>query len=495
MNWFDVDKNGLAQLLERKGKEFVLLELLQNAWDENCTKVTVELTRVPNSRYVRLVVEDDSPDGFTDLSHAFTLFAASRKKGDAQKRGRFNLGEKLVLALCEEASIASTKGTVVFDESGRSIRRTKRQAGSEFDGLLRMTAEEMQRCLDVAKTLLAPHDITTVINGHVLQARSPVADFNATLTTEIANEDGFMVRTQRKTRIEIYEPLPGEVPQIYEMGIPVVETGDRWHLNVWQKVPLNFDRDNVPPSFLAQVRALAVDHMANKLTSEDANAAWVREAVQKHGDSMAVETIDRLTTLRFGANRVAYDPSDPEANLRAAAQGYTVVHGSQLSRSEWESVRRAGSMLPAGRVTPGPKPYGEDGKPLKIVPQSKWTLEMWRVAEYIQRITPLLIDRSAIPVEIVSDVWWPFAATYGPHSPLVLNLGRLGHRWFVGPLEAINNLLLHELGHHFSANHLSNEYHDALTALGARMTALALSNPELFQLRDQSLRKNEEEFQ
>ena len=221
MNWFDVDKNGLAQLLERKGKEFVLLELLQNAWDENCTKVTVELTRVPNSRYVRLVVEDDSPDGFTDLSHAFTLFAASRKKGDAQKRGRFNLGEKLVLALCEEASIASTKGTVVFDESGRSIRRTKRQAGSEFDGLLRMTAEEMQRCLDVAKTLLAPHDITTVINGHVLQARSPVADFNATLTTEIANEDGFMVRTQRKTRIEIYEPLPGEVPQIYDMGIPL----------------------------------------------------------------------------------------------------------------------------------------------------------------------------------------------------------------------------------------------------------------------------------
>lgn len=276
MNWFDVDKNGLAQLLERKGKEFVLLELLQNAWDENCTKVTVELTRVPNSRYVRLVVEDDSPDGFTDLSHAFTLFAASRKKGDAQKRGRFNLGEKLVLALCEEASIASTKGTVVFDESGRSIRRTKRQAGSEFDGLLRMTAEEMQRCLDVAKTLLAPHDITTVINGHVLQARSPVADFNATLTTEIANEDGFMVRTQRKTRIEIYEPLPGEVPQIYEMGIPVVETGDRWHLNVWQKVPLNFDRDNVPPSFLDGSCQKAVNGWAAQRAADGLSPCSVR---------------------------------------------------------------------------------------------------------------------------------------------------------------------------------------------------------------------------
>jgi 3-(3-hydroxy-phenyl)propionate hydroxylase len=32
----------------------------------------------------------------SDLTHAFTLFAESAKKGDAEKRGRFNLGEKLV---------------------------------------------------------------------------------------------------------------------------------------------------------------------------------------------------------------------------------------------------------------------------------------------------------------------------------------------------------------------------------------------------------------
>jgi hypothetical protein len=33
-NWFEVDRQGLARLLERKGKEFVLYELVQNAWDE-----------------------------------------------------------------------------------------------------------------------------------------------------------------------------------------------------------------------------------------------------------------------------------------------------------------------------------------------------------------------------------------------------------------------------------------------------------------------------
>ena len=33
-DWFEVDKDGLAQILERKGKEFALFELVQNAWDE-----------------------------------------------------------------------------------------------------------------------------------------------------------------------------------------------------------------------------------------------------------------------------------------------------------------------------------------------------------------------------------------------------------------------------------------------------------------------------
>jgi hypothetical protein len=43
-NWFEVDKQGLAKILERKGKEFVLFELVQNAWDEpGVTKVNVTL--------------------------------------------------------------------------------------------------------------------------------------------------------------------------------------------------------------------------------------------------------------------------------------------------------------------------------------------------------------------------------------------------------------------------------------------------------------------
>ena len=41
--WFEVDPDGLRQLLARKDPVFVLYEILQNAWDENTTMVEVEI--------------------------------------------------------------------------------------------------------------------------------------------------------------------------------------------------------------------------------------------------------------------------------------------------------------------------------------------------------------------------------------------------------------------------------------------------------------------
>src|SRR5439155_3396882 len=86
--WFKVDTEGLAQILERKGKEFALFELIQNAWDEpGVTKVTI-LFESQGRSHTLLVVEDDASEGFKDLSHAFTLFAQSAKKTNPEQRGR-----------------------------------------------------------------------------------------------------------------------------------------------------------------------------------------------------------------------------------------------------------------------------------------------------------------------------------------------------------------------------------------------------------------------
>ena len=106
-DWFTVDKDGLAKVLGRRGKAFAVLELIQNAWDApGTTRVEVTLQPAPQARAL-LAVEDNSPDGFSDLTHAYTLFKESPKKADPAKRGRFDVGEKLVLAICDWARRAS----------------------------------------------------------------------------------------------------------------------------------------------------------------------------------------------------------------------------------------------------------------------------------------------------------------------------------------------------------------------------------------------------
>jgi hypothetical protein len=73
-----------------------------------------------------------------------------------------------------------------------------------------------------------------------------------------ADEAGVLrvVRGGRETNVEVYEPEQGETAMLYELGVPVVETGDRNDVNILQKVPLNVNRDNVPPAYLRTVRTL-----------------------------------------------------------------------------------------------------------------------------------------------------------------------------------------------------------------------------------------------
>ena len=188
-NWFEVDRHGLAQILERKGKEFVLFELIQNGWDEpGVTKVSVTLDYLGRNK-ARLVVEDDAPDGFKELSHAFTLFAHSDKKANPEQRGRFNLGEKLVLAISDEVTIRTTKGGIRFDAEGRHSLRNGQPVGSRIECLLRMTPEECRAVEAQARKLISPERITTVFNGTPLEQRLPAEQFGATLQTEVARTD------------------------------------------------------------------------------------------------------------------------------------------------------------------------------------------------------------------------------------------------------------------------------------------------------------------
>jgi hypothetical protein len=475
--WFTVDKSGLGKQAEEHGKGRLVGELVQNALDEEgVTQVAVTLALVPGRPLVDVTVEDDSPEGFRDLSHAYTLFAESYKRGNPEQRGQYNFGEKLVLAACESASISTTKGTVVFDpDEGRIEKpRQKRERGSVFQGRIKLTREEYPAVCDYLRSLLLPESIVVTFNGDRLLPRKPLRTFEASLETLLADDQGVMRPRVRKTQVSIYEALPGEVPSLYEMGLPVVETGDRWHVNVGQKVPLNRDRDNVKPAYLQAVRVAVLNAAFDLLTTdEEATAGWCKLAGSD--TRCSDEAIRQLIRLRFGDKVAAPDPSDIEAMKRFQSEGGTIVAG--LSKGEWVNVKRAGAVLPAGQICPTAKPYSADpnAPPVTIIPEEKLTEGMQNIAAYARFLAEELMGVKLV-VSVVHTTS-AFAACYGS-GRLDFNLLRLGHKWFEqGASEAVDALLIHEFGHEYSADHLSSDYHEALCRLGAGLKRVALESP------------------
>jgi hypothetical protein len=295
----DVDLKGLADLIEDAGPTRLLWELVRNALDEDgVTQVDVSLIPVPGRPLVNVTVTDDAPDGFANLAHAYTLFASSYKKGDPTKAGRFNLGEKLFLAAAlstgEPVAILTTTGSVSFDpKAGRVLGRNRTETGSLITGRLRVTRDEIPAIARGLRRLLVPAGVTVQVNGEPLPVRVPLRTFQAKLPTVQAGEDGILRRVSaRETTVEVYARGPDEEATLYELGVPVVETYDTFHVNIHQKVPLNLDRDNVTPAYLQAVRTLVLNATHDLIPPGDATAPWVQAGTAD--DRVAPEAVQTV---------------------------------------------------------------------------------------------------------------------------------------------------------------------------------------------------------
>jgi len=463
-NWFDVDKDGMHEVWGRRGVEHVLYELVANAWDEpGVTTVTVSIAGV-TAREVLVTIEDDAPEGWADPRDIYTLFAPSKKKDNPVTRGRFNIGEKLVVAGCRSATVETMKGKLQFREDGTRLwnPQTKRQRGTKIMLALKLTAAQCKELGQATALLLPPDGITTVVNGITLTRPPEIRTLDVVLTTEVN-----LRPSSRKTQVTLLAPV--KESWLYEMGIPVCQTDLPCHVDIGQKVPLTIDRETVRPAFLKDIGAVVLNGAYDLLTAEQATQAWCREAAGR--SDCSAEATRHLSRLRFGEKAVAADPSDPESNARAMAAGYTVVHGGSLSKGEWENVRKAESFKPAGQVFGTPMPFSTngEGKPLPEIPSERWTPYMRDLHAYCVVLGGVLLGRP-IRVKLVNHRGWAtpdgqrrVRACYG-NGELILNLAYLPERG-VG----LHEVLLHELAHEYGHNHLSDEYHAALSKLGAKL--------------------------
>jgi len=346
MTWFAVDKAGLAGILERRGKFFAVAELVSNAWDSGATEVAIELTPVAGEPYATIAVHDNG-EGFADLSHAFTMFAKSSRAGHAEKRGRFNLGEKLVLAVCRSGWIATRSGTIRFNSDGTTRKSGETHDGTSFVAEIRMTRDELDDVNEQMRRLIPP--VNTTYNGKPIGTPAMLAKFETKLPTEIAGDDGLR-RTVRTATVEVYE---GD-GQVLELGIPVVETDNGYRVNVLQKIPLNMERDNVTPGFLRTLNAALLNVVHDHLTADEAAAPWAQEAAS---DSRATPAaVKSVIAKRFGERAVIATPGDVMANANAEAAGFTVIPGGAMPAGLWANIRKHELLTPAGQAFPTPKP-------------------------------------------------------------------------------------------------------------------------------------------
>ena len=469
--WFDVDKIGLKKVQSEKHKFFILQELISNAFDEKVSFVDIELSPIKQSRHWELRVSDDSPDGFRDLSHAYTLFAESYKKGNVQQRGRFNLGEKFALAMFRSARITSTKGSVIFNEDGsRGHSGKKTESGTQFIGEILLNESEKSDMINKCSYIRVPKGVTLNVCGEHKYYESPKFTFEATLPTIIADEDGALSKCLKKTIIEVY-PKSGNQGYIFELGIPVVEIDINYDINVMQKVPLNKDRDNVLPSFRKKLCVEVLNNCYQDLSKNEVKDSWVKDALG-HSD-IKTEATENVLTKTHGKDAVVFDPSDPEANNKAVADEKHMIYSNNYNSNVWVNIRKVreetGQFMSSGSISKYATPKFSGGA--EELPYEKWTDGMKKVSAYAKRLHTKLFNR---PLEFIIHNGRGASATYiRGTSACQINFFYkvLGKAWFdlENNKKRITSLIIHEFGHFYSSNHLSEEYYDGLCNIGAEM--------------------------
>lgn len=462
--WFAVDEKGLKALLSGKKKTFVINELVQNAWDEPITYCKVNI--VWSSGKVQLSVEDDSPEGFRNIEHAYTLFADTYKRASPVHRGKFNLGEKLVLAICINygAEISTTKGTIEFHPVKGRIHHwsIKREQGSIFKGVFRANKNEYEELMDHAKKLLPPADIKYYVNQEHIPSKIIYKSFKSRLDTEIYKNDILKI-IKRETDIHLIES--DEQSYIFEMGIPIMETDCRWHIDVQQRVPLTLDRESIRPAYLKTIYAEILNHTYKDIPDDEVSVPWIRTGfVDNRTNKNAVETIFQK---RYGDKYLSKNPFDPNANDEAISHGHHLISGAELSKDEWKKLKENNLIQSSTEL------YGKTGvSGTDVIP----TQEQQKFAHFVKKVAKEFLGIDIIVKFMKAPVQ---DGAYFDGMRLTFIVNRLPKDFFNGITEENQNLMIHELGHK-AGNHTEHAYHQLLTRLASQLILRAIKNPSFF---------------
>ena len=352
---FAVSTEGLRELHAGREPWTLLKELVQNAWDEfpAATECHVTIAAGAQRGTVDVTVEDNGA-GFRNPSDAWTLMGPTAKRLEPTKRGRFNLGEKEIIAVSRAARIETVGTTIIFPKGGgREVKRNRRARGTTIQATMPWRWSEKDDLVD-ALLRFRPTDCGLTINGEQVARREPLATFETSLETIVQDAPGEPLRkARRRTQVDVLERRD-ETAWLYELGIPVQPIDIPFDVDVQQKIPMPPNRDTVGGAYLQDICAEVLNATHEQLDGEQAAEAWVRTALEdSRVDAAAVQGVVKA---RHG-DKVAIWSSNPEANVRAIEDGYEVVHPRSMSPAERRHVKELGGVQTAGDL------FGEAPQP------------------------------------------------------------------------------------------------------------------------------------
>lgn len=333
---FEVDVAGLAELEGGDSSHRLAYEPVANVFDEfrgydadrrKPSYCAVTLAHSANPRGVMLTVADDGA-GFQNERDIWTLFGSTAKRGAAGVAGRFNAGDKQLIAVARQATVKTNAVTVTFADGKREVTRHRSQivSGTIVEALMPWSLQDMAEIRESLKRILPPEGLTYSVDGETVVAPVARCIVNVTLPTVLLT-DGVLRNTTRKTAVRV---IKCDKPTLFELGVPVCdlsEIGFPWSLDVQQKVPVPMSRNTVSPQYLFRLIGSVIEQASmdgvTLLTQEEQGAGFMKGALEWIREPEALQaTVKSL----FGDNAVRLS-SDPIANAQAAASGATLVSG------------------------------------------------------------------------------------------------------------------------------------------------------------------------
>jgi len=462
-----VDPRGLQAIVRERGEVTLLDELVQNALDTDATEIKISIAGLSERNRVEVVVTDNDPVGFVDLSHANTLFAPSVKRDDPSKRGFMNVGDKLAVAYAVAGEIISTSGSRIITADAVKTGRKHTEVGTSVRLVFPMSSATGAKLIDRARTYLVPEGVTLTVNGETLPGSMPMSSTRAKLGLYV-DEDGDMRVRDRVTQLDLYEPdVRGS--WIYVLGIPV-ERIDELPVSVDVRGRLKADikRDQVPARELHRIKVAIADHLAAELTHEDVTG-WARSTMADASPAV----VQRIVAETYGADAMVATPGDQQANIRATEEGRSLIPTRAFAPAEWERVRELRAVEP----TFAPSTSSEYGAEIsgfldKSIAPAKWAPAAVEVVAYAHKVFGELFPGCRLEVTIYggkrADCVAAMSRT-GNTGHLALNQGEIGWEWFEDRLEVLDTLI-HEFAHFDADGHgHSARWGDSCCNIGARI--------------------------